>query len=173
MSGVSEQASLSPDARRGILPDLRLLGRPLRLALTFGGRSRRTEYAVYMIVGGWIAALASLLLAAEPFGFGQARWLTTCLFMLPVPALMARRLHDTGRSGWWAAPVLGVAGLSLALPAFSGSYSPNLADNLEPLRPLLGIGVDVLAFATVLGALVMTVIPPREPNAFGSDPRLG
>lgn len=170
---MTEQASLSPSAKRGILPDLLLLGRTIRLALTFGGRSRRTEYAVYMIIGGWIAALVGLLLAAEPFGVAQGRWLTTCLFMIPVPALMARRLHDMGRSGWWAAPIVGVAGLSLALPAFSGTYSPNLADNLDPLRPPLGIGVDALAFATVLGALVMTVIPPREPNAFGPDPRLG
>lgn len=170
---MSKQASLSQGAKRGILPDLRLRRRTLRLSLSFGGRSRRTEYAVYMIIGGWVATLAGLLLAAEPFGLAQARWLTTCLFMLPIPALMVRRLHDMGRSGWWAAPVLGVAGLSLALPAFSGTYSPNLADNLEPLRPLLGIGVDVLAIGTVLGALVMTVIPPREPNAYGPDPRRG
>lgn len=167
------QARTRPEARRGILPDLRLLGRTLRLALAFAGRSRRAEYAVYMIVGGWIATMAGLFLAAEPLVLAQARWLTTCLFMIPVPALMARRLHDAGRSGWWAGPILAVACLSLVLPAFGGTYSPNLADNIEPLRPLLGIGVDVLALATALGALIMTVIPPREPNAFGPDPRLG
>jgi uncharacterized membrane protein YhaH (DUF805 family) len=48
-------------------------------------------------------------------GFEAARWIQAgfLLFLLcPAAALAVRRLHDTGRSGWW---------LLLGLPALAGN----------------------------------------------------
>lgn len=56
---------------------------------TFSGRARRSEY--------WWFALLSLILSLIPVVniiYGLAAF-------IPGIAVCVRRLHDTGRSGWW------------------------------------------------------------------------
>jgi uncharacterized membrane protein YhaH (DUF805 family) len=68
----------------------------------FGGRARRSEY--------WYWTLASLIAYVAIFVIGQVTSETVAgvLFIafalgvfLPGLAVGVRRLHDTGRSGWW------------------------------------------------------------------------
>jgi uncharacterized membrane protein YhaH (DUF805 family) len=74
----------------------------LKKYAVFSGRARRKEYwlfflfayIVYAVVGGIAAAThASALFAL----FG----IIYLAFLLPAWGVAVRRLHDTGRSGWW------------------------------------------------------------------------
>ncbi|ARP70786.1 DUF805 domain-containing protein [Streptomyces pluripotens] len=71
----------------------------LKKYAVFGGRARRKEYWLYTLfleiiygVFGILgyAAHAPYLIAIPVLGF-----------LLPTLAVAVRRLHDTGRSGWW------------------------------------------------------------------------
>ncbi|MBP1542210.1 MAG: DUF805 domain-containing protein [Prevotella sp.] len=55
----------------------------------FSGRARRSEY--------WWWTLFSLLWAWIPI----VNILLGLIFFIPSIAVAVRRLHDTGRSGWW------------------------------------------------------------------------
>ncbi len=74
----------------------------LKKYATFTGRARRSEYWYFMlfltvVVGGLFvlsqvtknSAIVLVMLAVE------------LAFLLPALAATVRRLHDTGRSGWW------------------------------------------------------------------------
>jgi uncharacterized membrane protein YhaH (DUF805 family) len=168
--------SIEPTAQRnrfrGIATDFRLIGRAVGFTLVFSGRSRRTEYAFFMIFSGWIAAIASKLLATQQVGQAQANLIMTAIVLIPVPALVVRRLHDTGHSGWWSGPFLGLALLALALGAANGMETTNLIPNLEALRPRIGRWIDGIGFVLVIFFLALIVVPPRDENRYGPDPRL-
>lgn len=66
----------------------------LKKYATFDGRARRSEY--------WWFILFSILVQMGGGIVGQAVSGLLCLaLLLPSLAVGARRLHDTGRSGWW------------------------------------------------------------------------
>ena len=73
---------------------------------TFSGRASRSEY--------WWFYLFTLLmqwgsLFADPSG--QLGGLVAIVFLLPNWAAAVRRLHDTGRSGWWLLIGLTIIGM--------------------------------------------------------------
>ena len=74
----------------------------------FDGRASRSEY--------WWFYLFTVLagLAADMIG-NTAGNLASLAFLLPSLALAARRLHDTGRSGWWFLLILTVIGIPVVL----------------------------------------------------------
>jgi uncharacterized membrane protein YhaH (DUF805 family) len=69
----------------------------------FNGRARRAEYwywQLFVILVNLVAAFVVTIL----FGTDAANTtsgLVMCALLLPGLAVIARRLHDTGRSGWW------------------------------------------------------------------------
>lgn len=72
----------------------------------FRGRARRREY--WRFVLNYLLCYAALLvvdLLTGTFSFESQRGLLGGLFLLfmfiPALAVAVRRLHDTGRSGWW------------------------------------------------------------------------
>ncbi|MFG2118766.1 DUF805 domain-containing protein [Streptomyces sp. NPDC048710] len=70
----------------------------LKKYAVFGGRARRKEYWLFMLFA-WIiyVALATVgAVAHAPYIVGIA-----VVFLLPALGVTVRRLHDTGRSGWW------------------------------------------------------------------------
>lgn len=106
----------------------------------------------------WIGAAGLFLVSAiyEAVAAGGAlRWLTFWFFY---PALLAsgacvlsKRLHDRGRSGWWAALVL--LGLAMVWPRAGGART-------------------VLAVPVLIWAVVELAVLPGEQgaNRFGPSP---
>lgn len=96
---------------------------------TFHGRARRAEYWSF-VAFGILVATALLLLDLEVLGrdFPILGFLFVLVITLPVVAVLVRRLHDVGRSGWWALlvalPLVGDLAL-LALCAMRGSQGEN------------------------------------------------
>ncbi|QSX36378.1 DUF805 domain-containing protein [Shewanella sedimentimangrovi] len=65
----------------------------------FTGRARRTEYWMFVL----FYLIFYVLLAGLDYLLG-ASWIVNLFalaLLLPSLAVGARRLHDTGRSGWW------------------------------------------------------------------------
>lgn len=65
----------------------------------FDGRAKRTEFWMYILFN-WIA---SIIVGVIGYALGIS-WLGTIYglaVLVPTLAVGARRLHDTGRSGWW------------------------------------------------------------------------
>lgn len=66
----------------------------------FRGRARRKEYWMFILFSAIFAFVIAFL---EPF-LGAEDILSTIyslFLLLPSLAVTVRRLHDTGRSGWW------------------------------------------------------------------------
>ena len=166
---MSDDATESPIRYRGIVWDFRLIGRTIRLAFAPQGRSRRIEYAIYLIVGGWIAALVAL--SASALGIAQALLVTMCLYLVPMPALIIRRLHDMGYSGWWSTPLLAIGGLALALSAINGMSTWNLLAGIAALEPFIGLWSEVLRSFVALSLLYLMLKEQGASERYGPDPR--
>ena len=71
----------------------------------FSGRARRREYWMFYLVNVLIVFclvfLERLLGILQANGLGLLTGLYILLLILPTLAVGVRRLHDTGRSGWW------------------------------------------------------------------------
>jgi uncharacterized membrane protein YhaH (DUF805 family) len=76
---------------------------------TFSGRARRSEYWYWVLFAFLLGLVASILDAVLGLHFyknngvqvGWASAIVGLLLVLPSIAVTFRRLHDTGRSGWW------------------------------------------------------------------------
>lgn len=66
----------------------------------FSGRARRSEYWYWSLAAtiGYVVA-AVLAAVAKPLGFLAILYYLAII--VPTLAVGARRLHDTGKSGWW------------------------------------------------------------------------
>jgi len=71
----------------------------------FGGRARRKEYWYFVLFNflislilGFIDGLLGLTLEG---GLGVLGGIYSLAVLIPGIAVTIRRLHDTGRSGWW------------------------------------------------------------------------
>lgn len=98
----------------------------------FKGRARRAEYWWFFVVNLIPAVTLSLLdrqlgLVSESTGYGLISGLYIAVAFIPSLAVTVRRLHDTGRSGWWfllsLIPVINIA--LIILLALDGAKSAN------------------------------------------------
>lgn len=88
---------------------------------TFSGRACRSEY--------WWWVLFTLIFSFIPI----VNIITGILFLLPGLAVIVRRLHDTGHSGWWwfinLIPIIGWIWMFVLLVTDSqpgeNAYGPN------------------------------------------------
>ena len=74
----------------------------------FDGRASRSEY-------WWFYLFTVLVSAAADSLGGTAGNLASLFFLLPGLVLAARRLHDTGRSGWWFLLIFTIIGIPVVL----------------------------------------------------------
>lgn len=94
-----------------------LMFAPLRRYAQFSGRARRREYWLFILFVALVSALLSAWIASTTGGLPiadaafEARAQTGLallafglfhlLVFLPAFAVSVRRLHDSGKSGWW------------------------------------------------------------------------
>lgn len=69
----------------------------------FSGRARRSEYWWFTLWNTLFAMLASLMYSAVTVAYiGPIVYLAYVAYqLLPALAVSVRRLHDTGKTGWW------------------------------------------------------------------------
>jgi uncharacterized membrane protein YhaH (DUF805 family) len=87
--------------------------------VVLSGRAERSEYWWFSLFAILVYVAAMLLKNVLPFGLGTYLYPATQLALfLPLWGAGVRRLHDTGRSGWWLLitliPIVG----SLLLPVW-------------------------------------------------------
>jgi uncharacterized membrane protein YhaH (DUF805 family) len=92
----------------------------------FEGRARRTEYWMFFLVNLIIAIVVFLI--GRAIGFPVLYTLYSLAVLVPGIAVGVRRLHDTGRSGWWwliaLIPVIGTIWI-IVLFAIPGDQAAN------------------------------------------------
>jgi len=100
----------------------------------FTGRSRRSEYWYFMLVNMIISyGLQGLAIATEIGLFGILAMIAGLALLIPGIAVAVRRMHDTGRSGWWLfislVPLVGIILLIVWMATDSqpgaNEYGPN------------------------------------------------
>jgi uncharacterized membrane protein YhaH (DUF805 family) len=85
---------------------------------TFSGRARRSEYwwwylfvTIVFVVAGALDQAIGLTYSDLTLGGGWLATIAGLVFLIPNLAVGVRRLHDTGRTGWWLliglVPVIG------------------------------------------------------------------
>lgn len=103
----------------------------LRQYADFAGRARRKEYWMFVLVNLIISVVLAVLdnvLEINVLEIGLLGLLYSLAVLLPSLAVGARRLHDTGRSGWWLLigfiPLIGAIVL-IVFFATDGERQPN------------------------------------------------
>lgn len=148
---------------------------------TFSGRSRRSEYwwfYLFTIVVGIIATgIDTLLNAVFDNAVGVVGLVTSLAVLLPSWAVTVRRLHDTGRTGWWLLVPLMLL-LALIAVAFAavfvvvlnfGSGDEGLVTWLVTV-PLIVLGP--LTIASVITLLVFLCLDSKPGlNKYGPSPK--
>ncbi|WP_027950291.1 DUF805 domain-containing protein [Haliea salexigens] len=113
----------------------------------FGGRARRKEYW-YFVLFNLLASIALGVIDgitgtySDDAGIGLLGGIYALAVFIPTIAVAMRRLHDTGRSGWWLLlaliPVLG----SLVLLVFF-VFDSEPGDNQYGPNPKVAQGLPV------------------------------
>lgn len=99
---------------------------------------------------GFIAVAAGLLLAdLITRGVGAAGVLTL-LLVYPLVAVMVKRLHDRGRSGWWAAVVAAPVGVSLLAALFARFVGFGEVGIQAAAKGGIWVGVAILAVVAIV-----------------------
>jgi len=118
----------------------------LKKYATFSGRARRREYWFYVLFYLIIIVVLSVIDGIIGMNMGGAGvGILTCIYILavflPTLAVLVRRLHDTGRSGWWffiqLVPLVGFFILLYFLVSDSqpgtNAYGPNPKEGEMPV----------------------------------------
>ncbi len=138
---------------------MRCFIKAMREYANFDGRSGRREYWLFIIGWAFFGALSIWIDgAAGTYNFRtgvavvESFWFFG--FLLPWMAATARRLHDTGRSGWFMSPFL------LALVYFYIFAMP-------AARPYLMPYLAPAAFLALAWAVFMALPGNEGENAYG------
>lgn len=102
----------------------------LAKVVDFSSRASRAEFwfwLLFVMLGEIVAAILDTAIFARHTGFAPLPSLFTVIILLPTVAVGARRLHDTGRSGWWLLVALSGIGVVLLLywQSQQGAPGPN------------------------------------------------
>ncbi len=125
---------------------------------TFSGRARRPEYwwfFLFVIAGSVLLAVIDAVIFGEDMLLGL-NGLFGLLTFLPQLAVSWRRMHDTGRPGWF-----NLLPVAPTVPLF-------IIDSGDPVPRLVLMFISVVVMIAVLVWLVLPSQP--VPNRFGPKP---
>ena len=88
--------------------------RILQNYVVFGGRTARSQFWLFVLAQGLIVIVA-LIIADQLSAIGLLLALYLLGTLIPTLAATVRRLHDTGKSGWWVLLGVGPAPVAAAL----------------------------------------------------------
>ena len=142
----------------------------VRHSFVLAGRATRSELISYLFAS---------LLVSVPLSFVTGLALThdahmlavnaaTVLLAIPIPALLVRRLHDSGRSGAWV--WLAVLSLSiwLARTAISAAWGMSARLSFDGWTWL----IDWVVIMANLASVFLALLPGSSgPNRYGVNPR--
>lgn len=144
----------------------------IRRTFTFAGRSGRSELIAYLFATLLVSVPVSFVtgLVLEHDAHVLAGNGLTVLLALPVPALLVRRFHDSGRSGAW---------VWLAVFGFAVWLLRTMISALWGLDARLGFDawtwlLDWVVIVANLASVMLALLPGSVgTNRYGSDPREG
>ena len=92
----------------------------------FSGRAKRTEYWLFHLIHAVVSVVLLILGVTVGWVFFVLLGIYYLASIIPSLAVLVRRLHDTGRSGWWI--LIGFVpfgGFVLFIFTLMGSDGPN------------------------------------------------
>ena len=164
----------------------------LRNLLNFSGRASRPEYwwffLITLVVGivlqsqflGWISPRSLIHFDAVLLAISIIQFLLGLAVILPVvylvvmPAVAARRLHDTGRSArWLLIPCVVILGWAIIVGIATLDGSPFFDDGWGVVIAAVLFGV-IWALISMVGLVALTIVLAAPgtvgPNRYGPDP---
>ena len=148
----------------------------------FTGRARRSEYWWFVLFQVLVsipcAFLDGILEAAAGISFVNG--LASLVFFFPALAVSFRRLHDTGRSGWWigASYILMSIGIvvliavSFGFNGFNWSDDAAIPDALFSTKSLAGWLPLIASLILCICVFIFTLLDShKEENKYGPSPK--
>lgn len=153
----------------------------------FKGRARRSEYWWFTLFCMLISWVLNLLSGIWPI-FGTICLLVFFLLLIPSCSVQTRRLHDTGRSGWWVVvQVLLMFTVYGSLCAMLLPYADKvmfLTDNMEMMNlmmdafeqsptavAIMGISAFLLTIITIIIIVFSVKDSHWNENKYGPSPK--
>ncbi|WP_409432575.1 DUF805 domain-containing protein [Litorimonas sp. RW-G-Af-16] len=145
----------------------------------FSGRARRSEYWWFYLFTILVAIVAGIIDGAimgwENADSGPVGNMTSLALFIPSLSVGWRRLHDTGRSGWW------IGGLFIAIFAFAmiagimalGSAGLSSDREFGGLMALIIIGAIGLFIYAIAILVFLCQDSHRDDNKYGPSPKYG
>lgn len=148
----------------------------LKQYATFSGRARRKEFWMFTLISTLISialTVVDALIGAfnEAAGIGWISGIYAMAVFIPYWAVGVRRLHDTGRSGWWLAVPLFIYFamiIAFVLVFLFGGPSSATGEGLMVLVSVLGLTILCLGVALFVFFCLEGV---RGDNIYGPDPK--
>ena len=148
----------------------------LKKYVGFSGRARRSEYWYWVLATIIIAVILAIVegvLGLSNAGDGPLSNIFNLAIFLPGLAVAFRRLHDTGRSGWWIGGFyLGIliSGIIIGLTIGVG-YASGDFDSIDGFSFILIIWI-LAVFAYAIMLLVFLCQDSQDgPNRYGPNPK--
>lgn len=115
----------------------------LKQYAVFTGRASRSEFWFFalfnFIIAFVIGFVEGLIGLTFDFGYGPISMLYTLAILLPAIGVSIRRLHDTGRTGWWLLisfiPIIGALVLLVFYVLDSEPGSNQYGENVKGQPP--------------------------------------
>ena len=146
----------------------------------FTGRARRSEYWWFVLficlVRMVCSFIDSILIFAVDMKFMDAA--SCVLLFIPSMAVVFRRLHDIGRSGWWmgvAYILLAAAGIALAVTSSLGISDffdeMRLIDAFLLLKPVVYIPLLASLVVSIICLVFSFIDSQKHTNKYGPSPK--
>ena len=104
---------------------------------TFTGRARRSEYWFFALFNVIVSIITSAIDRAIPGDIQIVGTIVGLALLVPGLAVGARRLHDTGRSGWWQLIALvPLVGIILLIVWWATDSEPRPNQHGAPPKPV-------------------------------------